>query len=94
LTKKPNWTLTEKTKLDCDKKNAQLRVEEKKIKKEHCTAANPPQKPTHKAQRGGYAGVQPSETKTARFKKSRCAMSSTQSRVLSVFQLQSVLIPI
>jgi hypothetical protein len=36
--------------------------EEKKIKKEHCiehrTAANPPQKPTHEAQRGGYAAVQ------------------------------------
>jgi hypothetical protein len=33
----------------------------KKIKKyfiEHRTAANPPQKPTHKAQRGGYAAVQ------------------------------------
>ena len=26
---------------------------------EHRTAANPPQKPTHKAQRGGYAAVQP-----------------------------------
>jgi hypothetical protein len=26
---------------------------------EHHTAANPPQKPTHKAQRGGYAAVQP-----------------------------------
>jgi hypothetical protein len=54
--KKQNWILT--------KKNAQLRVEEKKIKKErydaeHRTAANPPQKPTHEAQRGGYASVQP-----------------------------------
>jgi hypothetical protein len=26
---------------------------------EHRTAANPPQKPTHKAQSGGYAAVQP-----------------------------------
>jgi hypothetical protein len=44
------------------KKNAQLRVEEKKKKKgsrEHRTPANPPKKPTHKAQSGGYAGVQP-----------------------------------
>jgi hypothetical protein len=35
---------------------------EKKIKikeiAEHRTAANPPQKPTHKAQSGGYAAVQ------------------------------------
>jgi hypothetical protein len=54
--------LTEKRKLDVDKKIHNYVLTEKKKKKnvfmEHRTAANPPQKPTHKAQRGGYAAVQ------------------------------------
>jgi hypothetical protein len=31
----------------------------RKVYAEHRTAANPPQKPTHKARCGGYAAVQP-----------------------------------
>jgi hypothetical protein len=54
---------TKKTKLDFDRKkhNYVLKKKNKKRKgsREYCTAANPPQKPTHKAQRGGYAAVQP-----------------------------------
>jgi hypothetical protein len=46
-------------------KKAQLYVDRKKIKikeiAEHRTAANPPQKPTHEAQCGGYAAVQSSD---------------------------------
>jgi hypothetical protein len=43
-----------------------IKKNKKKIKgsREHRTAANPPQKPTHEAQSGGYAAVQSfSETK-------------------------------
>jgi hypothetical protein len=42
--------------------NYVLKKKNKKKRKgirEHRTAANPPQKPTHKAQSGGYAAVQP-----------------------------------
>jgi hypothetical protein len=43
--------------------NYVLKKKNKKNKKkgisEHRTAANPPQKPTHEAQSGGYALVQP-----------------------------------
>jgi hypothetical protein len=55
LIKKPNWILTEKTKLDFDKKNTQLRVEEKKKKKKKRyswnTVLTPTrrQKPAHKS---------------------------------------------
>jgi hypothetical protein len=51
--------LTEKTKLDFDKKNTQLRVEENKKKdgREHSTAANPPPKAhAQKAQRRRVCG--------------------------------------
>jgi hypothetical protein len=63
--------LTEKTKLNFDKKK----------KKEHCiehrTAANPPQKPTHeKPNGGGYAAVQ-----TFGATKKKCRSSIKQKEV-------------
>jgi hypothetical protein len=56
LTKKPNYTLTEETKLDFEKK-AQLGFDRKKEKRnnfrEHSTAANRRLKPHTQTQTGG-----------------------------------------
>ena len=51
-----------KAKLDLDKKKPNYVLKKKEKRKnggEHRTAANPPQKPTHKAQSGGLTAVQP-----------------------------------
>jgi hypothetical protein len=62
LTKKPNLILTEKTKLDLDKKMHNYVLKKKRKKTSSWNTALPPtrrQKPTHeKPSGGGYAAVQ------------------------------------